>query len=92
MLFRSGHNQPVCSTHFPVQKAHGVLLVVVGTEGIGADHFTQISRAVREGFDLGAHLVDDDFDACVGGLPSGLGASHAAANNVKYISHLQRPE
>jgi hypothetical protein len=36
-----------------VQQADGVLFVVVGAEGVGADHLGQVAGLVREGADLG---------------------------------------
>jgi hypothetical protein len=41
-----------------MQKAHGVLLVVVRAEGVRADHLGQVAGAMGEGADLGPHLVD----------------------------------
>ena len=67
-----GHDQPVRRAHFPMQQANGVLFIIVRAERIRAYHFRQMSGAVGKGFDLGAHLVDHDFDAHVGGLPGCL--------------------
>ncbi|NRP51556.1 hypothetical protein XMM354_003355 [Aliiroseovarius sp. xm-m-354] len=66
----AGHDQAVGGTHFPMQQAHGVLLVIIRAEGVGADHLAQKPGLVGEGFDLGAHFVDDHRDACVRRLPS----------------------
>ena len=57
------HDQPARGAHLPVEKADGVLFVVVRAEGVGADHLGEVAGAVGEGADLGAHLVDDDGDA-----------------------------
>ena len=55
-----------------MQKPHGILLMVVRPERVGAYHLAQIAGAMGKGFDLGAHLVDHDLDARVCGLPGGL--------------------
>ena len=66
-----------------MQEADGVLLIIVRTEGIRADHLGQIAGPVGEGADAGAHLVQDDADAMPGRLPGGLGPGHAAADDVE---------
>ncbi len=68
----AGHDEAVGGAHFPMQQAHGVLLVIIRAEGVGADHLAQKPGLVGEGFDLGAHLVDHDFHARVRRLPSSL--------------------
>ena len=47
----------------------------------------QMPVLVREGADLGAHFVDDDAHAHVGGLPRGFGPGHAAADDVNGSCH-----
>ena len=72
VLVGTGHDQAIGGAHFPMQQAHGVLLVIIRTEGVGADHLAQKPGLVGKGFDLGAHLVDHDFHARVRRLPSSL--------------------
>ena len=79
--------RPRGGAHLPVQEADGVLLVVVGAEGVGADELGQGVGLVGGGADRGAHLVQDDGDAHLGGLPGGLGAGEAAADDVDRFGH-----
>ncbi len=80
-----GDDEAACGAHLPVEEADGVLLVVVRAEGVRADELGQRVGLVREGAGLGAHLVQDDGDAELGGLPGGLGAGEAAADDVDGI-------
>ena len=82
-----GHDQPARRAHFPVQQPHRILLVIVGAERVRAYHFGQIAGLVREGADLGAHFVDLHADTAFGRLPGGLGAGHAAADDVECLAH-----
>ncbi len=81
------HQQSIRRPHFPVQQAHGIALVIIRAEGVGADHLGQIAGAMGEGADMGAHLVDDHGHAQFGRLPGGLGSGHAAADDVKLLCH-----
>ena len=80
-----GDDEAAGGAHLPVQQADGVLLVVVGAEGVGADELGQGVGLVGEGADRGAHLVQDDGHAHLGGLPGGLGAGEAAADDVDRV-------
>ena len=82
MFFRAFHDQTVRGTHFPMQKPHSVLFVIIRTEGVGTDHLAKIARLMRKGFHLGPHLMQHNLDALVRRLPSRLRASHASANDV----------
>ena len=79
--------RPPGGAHLPVQEADGVLLVVVGAEGVGADELGQGAGLVGGGAGRRAHLVQDDGDAGLGGLPGGLGAGEAAADDVDGVGH-----
>jgi hypothetical protein len=81
------HHEAACGAHLPMEKADGVLFVVVRAEGVGADHLGKVAGAVGEGADLGPHLVDDDGDARVCSGPGGFGACHATADDVKGFGH-----
>ena len=79
--------RPRGRAHLPVEEADGVLLVVVGAEGVGADELGQRAGLVGGRPDRGAHLVQDDRHARLGGLPGGLGAGEAAADDVDGFAH-----
>ena len=79
--------RPPAGAHLPVQEADGVLLVVVGAEGVGADELGQRAGLVGGGAGRRAHLVQDDGDAGLGGLPGGLGSGEAAADDVDGVGH-----
>ena len=81
------HNQPACLPHFPMQKTHGILFVVIGAKRVGADHFSQIAGLVREGPDFRPHLMDCDIKARLRRLPGGFGPGHAAADDIQFLSH-----
>lgn len=72
VLFGSGHDDPACRAHFPMQQPNGILFVIIRAEGIGTDHFRQMPRAVGKSGNLWPHFMDDDLDAKVRGLPGGL--------------------
>ena len=80
-----GDDEAAGRPHLPVQQADGVLLVVVGAEGVRADELGQAVGLVGEGADHGAHLVQHDRHARLGDLPGGLGAGEAAADDVNGI-------
>ena len=84
---RHFHDQPSRAAHFPMKQANSIAFVVVGPEGIGTDHFREMPGSVRESPDFGAHFVDDNRHAHLGGLPCGLGSGHAAADDVKCLYH-----
>ncbi len=79
-----GDDEAAGLAHLPVQQADGVLLVVVGAEGVGADQLGEAVGLVGEGADDGAHLVQDHRHAGLGDLPGGLGAGEAAADDVDF--------
>ena len=81
------HHQTARCAHFPMDQAHGIALVVVGAEGVRADHLGEVASAVGEGAGLGPHLVQDHGDAKVRGGPGGFGARHAAADDVQGFGH-----
>ena len=82
-----GHDQPARRAHLPVEKAHGICLVVVRAEGVRADHLGKRSGPVSEGADLGPHLVEHHRDARLRCLPCRFRAGHAAADDMKVLSH-----
>ena len=86
-----GDDQAAGRAHLPVQQADGVLLVVVGAEGVGADELGEAVGLVGEGADDGAHLVQDHGHADRGDLPGGLGAGEAAADDVDGVDRVMAP-
>ncbi len=77
-----GHDQRAAGAHLGVQQAHGVVLGVVGAEGVGADELRQAVGLVRGGGDRRAHLVQHHARAGLGRLPRRLAARQAAADDV----------
>ena len=75
-------DQALGRPHLPMQEPDRVLFMIVGPERVRTDHLGEIAGAMREGALQGAHFVDDDGDAALHGLPSGLRARHAAADDV----------
>ena len=84
------HDQPVSGAHFPMQKADGVLFVVIRAQRVGADHLGQVAGAMGEGAGLGAHFMDHHGHAHIGGLPCSLGPGHAATDDMKCRIHAPR--
>ena len=87
MLFGGLHDKAVGGTHFPMQQPDGVLFVIIRAKRVGTDHFGQIAGTMGKGFHLWAHFMNDDRHAHMGGLPCGLGAGHAATDNMKCFAH-----
>ena len=85
MAPRHRHDQRTGPAHFLVQQPHGILLGIIGTEGIGAHQFGQPFRFVGIGFDQRPHFVDDYRNASLRRLPSRLAARHAAADDVDVL-------
>ena len=82
------HDQRAEPAHFLVQQADGIVVLVVGAEGIGADQFGQAIGLVGGGFALWPHLVQGHRDAGFGELPGGFGTGQAAADNMNGLSYL----
>jgi hypothetical protein len=76
------HHDRAGAAHLVMQQAHGVGLVVVGAERVGADQFGQPIGLVRLGAAHRAHLVQDHRHAKIGRRPGGFGAGHAAADDM----------
>lgn len=80
-----------------MQQADGVLLVIVGTEGIGADQFSQaIGLMGRRHFPAAfrrcaSHFRQADLETALGQLPGRFAPGEAAADNVNVVRHRQRP-
>lgn len=68
-----------------MEQADGVMLRIIGAEGVGADELGRVARMVRGGFFVRAHFVEDDGDSCVCGLPCGFGACESCAYNMNYV-------
>jgi hypothetical protein len=54
----------------------------LGTEGVAANEFGEVFGMVGGAGLERAHFVEDDGDACLSDLPSGFGASEAAADDM----------
>ena len=77
-----GDDQAARGAHLPMQQADGILLVVVGAEGVGADELGQPVRLVREGANDRPHLVQHHGHAHRRRLPGGLRAGETAADDM----------
>ena len=86
MRVRRAHDQRTGAAHLLVQQADGVVLPVVGAEGVGADQLRQTVGDVGLGAAHRAHLVQDDLRAGLGRLPGRFAARQAAADDVKVRS------
>ena len=65
------------------------MFIIVRPERVGTDHFTKVTSLVGKGADLGPHFMQDDRNAHLCSLPSGLGSGHAATDDMKYFAHGQ---
>ena len=70
------------AAHLLVQQADGVVLRIVGAEGVGADQLGQAVGLVRLGAAHRPHLVQHHGHAGLGELPGRLAAGEAAADDV----------
>ncbi len=66
------HDQRAAAPHFFVQQADGVVLVVVGAEGVGADELGKAAGQVGLGELVRPHFVQDDGRAGFRRLPGGF--------------------
>ena len=81
------YDQPASLPHFPVKKTDRVVLVVIGPEGVRADHFGIIAGLMGKGARARSHFVQDHRNPLFGGLPGGFGASQPAADDMKWSTH-----
>ena len=65
-----------------MQKADGVVLVIVGAEAVRADHLREPVGAMSESAGHRPHFVQDRRHARLRRLPGSLGPGHAAADDV----------
>ena len=79
------HDQGIEPSHFLVQKANRVVLMIVGAKGIRTHQLGQAGGLVRCGAALGPHLVEDRRLTSLGDLPGGLGAGQTAADYMNDI-------
>src|SRR6059058_330814 len=70
-----GDAMPVCcsndqrakGTHFLVEQANGIVIGIIGSETVGADHLRKAIRLVRRrGLAAAAHLAEPHSKACLG--------------------------
>ena len=79
------HDQRARAAHLLVQQADGVVLGVVGAEGVGADEFGEGLGEMGLGAARGPHLVEHDGDARLRELPGRLAAREPAAHDVHML-------
>ena len=88
MPVRRAHDQRAQRTHFLVEQTDSIVLGIIRSEAVGADHFREPVRLVRRGHvPSAAHLRKADARAGFGKLPSGFGTGEAAADNVNVERH-----
>jgi len=76
------HDQRAETAHLLMQQPDGVVLGIVGTEGVRAHELGEAIRLVRVCGALGAHLVQHDGDTVLRELPRGLGTGQSTADHV----------
>ena len=84
--FRGAHHERAEPPHFFFEEADGVI-ELVAAEGIAADQFGEAIGFVHGGRAHRPHLVERDRHALRRGLPRGLGAGQAAADDVDVEGH-----
>ena len=70
-----------------MQKTYGIVLIVVGPKRVRANQLCELFGLVGESSALWPHLVQDNLDAPLGGLPCSFGACKATANDMKKVRH-----
>jgi hypothetical protein len=65
-----------------MQQADRVVCGIIRAERVGTDEFGETFGAMGFGHPTRTHLVQDDGNAALRDLPSGLGAREAGANDV----------
>ena len=76
------HDQRAGAAHLLVQQADGVVLRIVGAEGVGADQLGEVLGEMRFGAARRPHLVQHHGHARLRELPRRLAAREAAAHDV----------
>ena len=79
------HDQGAGEPHFLVQEADGIVLPVVGPEGVRADEFGQRVGIVRVGAAHRAHFVQHHWHTALRRLPRRLAARESAADDVNGV-------
>ncbi len=82
MRVGGAQHQRGAAPHLRVQQSDGVVLGIVGAEGVGADQLGERRRDMRLGAAHRPHLVQHHADAGARQLPGGLAAGKAAADDV----------
>ncbi len=82
------HDQAVEPAHLVMQQPDRVLLVIVGTEGIGAHQLGEPVGVVRgRGVTAAAHFGQADTIAALRQLPGRFASGEAAADDVDVVGH-----
>lgn len=88
VLGSGAHNERSKRSHLLVEQPDCVVLGVVRTKAVGADHFGQMAGLMRRGAALAAtHFAQLHSKARLGKLPSGFASREAAADNVDVEGH-----
>ena len=71
-----------------VEQADGIVLRVIGTKAVGADHFGEVVGLVRgRRIPAATHFAQPHAKARLGELPGGLGSGEPAADDVDVEGH-----
>ncbi len=87
MVLRHFHDQRSGPPHFFVQQSNRILLMIITSEGIGADEFSKPIRLVGISCHMGPHFVQHNGNTSVGNRPSCFAARHAATDNMNWFCH-----
>ena len=79
------HDQRAGAPHFLVQEADGIVLRIVGAEGIGADEFGQAVGEMGFGAAHRPHLVQHDGNAGGHKLPGRFAACEPATDDMNAL-------
>ena len=78
----AAQDQRAGAAHLLMEEADGIVLEIVGAQGVGADEFGQPLGVMGVGAAHGAHLVQHDPGAGLRRLPGRFRARQSAADDV----------
>ncbi len=86
--FARAHDERIQISHLVMQQADGILLVIVGAEGIGAHEFGETIRLVSvRRFAGSAHFRQAYLEAAPRQLPRRFAAGETAADDMDIVCH-----
>ena len=87
VLVSRAHDQRAAAAHLFMEKADGVVLMIVRAEAVGAHQLGQAIGLVSVGAAYRAHFVENDFGAGFGRLPGSFRAGKTAADDMDDLGH-----